>query len=253
MRRSKEEMLVNAARAKEHLAYMEKYRGQTAIAILDTRRYSHTVPTEIADKTSRSEIHIIRSTSADAVFTKTALRSCVLNFSDYKKPGGGFIRGKLTQEESLCHCSNLYPILSAYESEFYIPHMRSLNKGLYTDDALYSPDVIFLDKEREVFCDVITCAAPNCRPGLRYKSVSASEMIEAMYFRIQHVLSVARSEKVERLILGAYGCGIYANNPNAVATAFKIFLEDDFSGCFREVVFPVPDESNFNVFNKILS
>ena len=45
------------------------------------------------------------------------------------------------------------------------------------------------------------------------------------------------------LILGAYGCGVFRNNPEKIAGWWKELLEGDFAGVFQTVIFAVLDRS----------
>ena len=66
----------------------------------------------------------------------------VLNFASATNPGGGVARGSRAQEESLCRCSTLYPVLAdpKYWGAFYGFH-RKRHDARYTDLCLYTPGV----------------------------------------------------------------------------------------------------------------
>lgn len=100
-------------------------------------------------------------------------RTTILNYASYKSPGGFFLEGSPAQEEALCHESNLYPILLAFDRQ-------RLNKALYLNRALYSPSVN--DKQKEA--DVITCAAPNFRTAHRYQSKSENDIEFTLCIRL---------------------------------------------------------------------
>jgi uncharacterized protein (TIGR02452 family) len=53
------------------------------------------------------------------------------------------------------------------------------------------------------------------------------------------VLAVAAHHGVERLVLGAWGAGVFGNDPVMVADAFGALLEGEHAGVFAEVVFAV--------------
>ena len=56
--------------------------------------------------------------------------------------------------------------------------------------------------------------------------------------RAKHILTVAIANKVDILVLGAFGCGAFENNPEVVARAFFDALED-YNCCFDLVEFAV--------------
>lgn len=45
------------------------------------------------------------------------------------------------------------------------------------------------------------------------------------------------------IVLGAWGCGAFGNDPRAIAPLFHRALTENFSGAYRDVVFAVVDWS----------
>lgn len=113
-------------------------------------------------------------------------KTAILNYASYKHPGGYFLGGSPAQEEALCHESNLYPILLSFDNTYYAWNKKNLNRALYLDRALYSPDVVFEKGGKQKKADVITCAAPNYRTAHRFQQVSLEFLrIELFYCRIE--------------------------------------------------------------------
>lgn len=177
--------------------------------------------------------------------------TAVLNFASYNNPGGKFINGSKAQEECLCHESYLYNVLKGRIGYYKINH-KNKNRSLYTDRALYSPNVRFTKECKDVFCDVITCAAPNKTAAQKYYNVSDEENSEVLKERIEFVLKIAQDNGVDNLILGAYGCGVFGQDPLEVAKIFKEFLSGKYK-CFNKVIFAIPNrlEMNYRCFKRI--
>lgn len=180
----------------------------------------------------------------------------VLNFASYKNPGGKFLEGSMAQEEALCHESILYNVLSApiFQEEFYGPNHNKLNKAMYGDDLIYSRNVLFIDKEAgNTYADVITCAAPNAGVASDICHVKPEIIKAHLKSRIQHVLYIALKNDVDILILGAYGCGVFRNNPYDVAQIFKDELDTTFKGAFEKIIFAIPNENsnNYKAFKEV--
>ena len=167
-----------------------------------------------------------------------------LNFASYKHPGGMFLKGSAAQEESLCHSSNLYNILERIDEKtsYYKDHRRLRANPLYTDSGLYTPGVLFLDENDNITkCDVITCAAPN---RTAYDQLPEHRLVEsaaALKSRIRYVLRIARFNEVDTIILGAYGCGVFGQNPTSVAEFFYEAFHTLPTGV-STVVFAIPDD-----------
>ena len=178
--------------------------------------------------------------------------TAVLNFASYNNPGGKFIDGSKAQEECLCHESYLYNVLKGRIGYYKINH-KNKNRSLYTDRALYSPNVRFTKECKDVFCDVITCAAPNKTAAQKYYNVSDEENFKVLKERIEFVLKIAQDNGVDNLILGAYGCGVFGQDPLEVAKIFKEFLLGKYKR-FNKVIFAIPNrlEMNYKCFKRIL-
>lgn len=175
----------------------------------------------------------------------------VLNFASYKHPGGMFMEGSIAQEEALCHESFLYNVLSECPS-YYDYNKRYLNRALYKNRALYSPDIIFERDNTSVYCNVITCAAPNKAAAQKYQNVSDEENAKVLRSRINFILKIAADNKTDTLILGAFGSGVFGQSAKEVASIFKDLLENKFSNAFDKIVFAVPSgNGNLEAFQEI--
>lgn len=180
-------------------------------------------------------------------------KCCLLNFASFTKPGGGFLTGAVAQEEALCRDSNLYHVLENFNGEYeFNKNPRMKNNGLYSNFAIYSPDIIFINPDDPNYIfeyDVLTCAAPNKKVYLE-KTQEDSEYYSALFERIEFLLSVADENEVETIVLGAFGCGVFGNKCEDVAKAFKNLL-GKYS--FKHIVFAIPDEDKLNRFKKIFA
>jgi uncharacterized protein (TIGR02452 family) len=174
-------------------------------------------------------------------------RIIALNFASARNPGGGFLSGSEAQEESLARSSSLYACLDG--RSMYAFHERH-GKPLYTDYVIYSPSVVvFRDDDGKLLETPITCSflsapAPNAGAVLQRDSRRGDEIRRALQSRVTKVLSVAAAQGYDIIILGAWGCGVFKNDPQEVATQFQGALAGDFAGVFRLVHFAVLDRSS---------
>lgn len=187
--------------------------------------------------------------SSDEVYSKHEnFKVAALNFASYRHPGGGFIKGAMAQEESLCHDSDLYNILVKH-IDFYDYNSDHLNDSLYTNRALYSPNVRFEISRLVEFCDIITCASPNLGAFVRKGNSDLSRNTEALKERIKFIYDILKDNDVTVPILGAFGCGVFKQYPEMVA---KLFVEMASNYNFKTVVFAVPDEVKLEVFKEVI-
>ena len=93
----------------------------------------------------------------------------------------------------------------------------------------------------------ISCAAPNLRNVVsnaynpesgKAVHISPSELNLLHRQRAKHILTVAAANEVNILVLGAFGCGAFANDPRVVADATFEAL-DEFIKYFDVVEFAI--------------
>ena len=224
--------------------------------------YPELIPVPDAQPKTRlgrqTEIVTRQCTTVDAGFAELGederARVCLLNFASYKEPGGMFLYGSMAQEESLCHASLLYPVLSSARvtGMFYHQHKKMLNRALYHSDLLYAPEVPFYRGGEQAAFDIITCAAPNKGTAQKYQNVPDREVEQAMRHRIDSILYSAWDQEAQALILGAFGCGVFKNDITFVSRCFRDLLQGKYKDCFQKVVFAVPDGKSFRVMQGIL-
>jgi uncharacterized protein (TIGR02452 family) len=169
-----------------------------------------------------------------------------LNFASAKNPGGGFLSGARAQEESLARSSALYACLK--DAPMYAFH-RERRDPTYTRYCIYSPAVpVFRDDEGELVepfnCAFITSPAVNAKVVLERDPSREHEVYEEMARRVKRVLSVAIAHNHDTLILGAWGCGVFGNDPKVVSRLFKDALVGAFDRVFRSIVFAIVDWSD---------
>ncbi|MFE9702707.1 TIGR02452 family protein [Streptomyces sp. NPDC005930] len=173
----------------------------------------------------------------------------VLNFASARNPGGGYLNGAQAQEEALCRASALYTCLLR-APEFY-DHHRTHRDPFYTDRVIHSPGVPVLRDDRGRLLDepfsagFLTAAAPNAGVVLRTAPERAAELPAALAARAERVLETAAAHRYRRLVLGAWGCGVFRNDPAQVAGAFRTLLGPGgrFTGTFERVVFGILDRT----------
>lgn len=270
---------LRAHMAENHYKYITKHHGrEIKECVNNTIRYTGGAPSGVVVREKYGTmITVYDSDSVSCLFkgvTNGGACTAVLNFASFKHPGGMFLNGSPAQEEALCHHSILYPVLLEFKRDFYEPHVKEMNKGLYTDDILYTKDVLFFDckinsavrtkqqiesgetfvytYDKQMLADVLTVAAPNA--GAYYRRFENgnhdAEAVEAvrvaMESRIDALLYVAYCNEVKNLILGAFGCGVFKNDPYMTAKIFRQLLKGKYDGVFENVFFPIPG-ANFGM------
>jgi uncharacterized protein (TIGR02452 family) len=177
----------------------------------------------------------------------------VLNFASARNPGGGYLNGAQAQEEALCRASALYTCLLRAAS-FY-DHHRAHRDPFYTDRVVHSPAVPVFRDDRGRLLDepytagFLTSPAPNAGVISRTVPERAGEVPHALAVRAERVLETATAHGYRRLVLGAWGCGVFRNDPAQVAAAFRAALEPGgrFAGAFERVVFAILDRTRETV------
>ena len=223
-----------------------------------------------------------RSLEAAKAYADKGEKVCVHNFASATNPGGGVTKGSNAQEEAICRCSSLYFNISEENivNGFYNKHRQLLRAekmtATYNDDCIYTPEVMVFKSdtvspelltEKEWYSvDVITCAAPNLRerpsnmmnPDSGNKSVKLKEkdLKELHIKRMRRIFDIAKKEKEDVLILGAFGCGAFSNPPRVVADAMAAVVKE-YQYDFKVIEFAVycapGNMENYEVFKRRLA
>jgi uncharacterized protein (TIGR02452 family) len=185
-----------------------------------------------------------------------------LNFASAKNPGGGFLNGSQAQEESLARASGLYAAINPQQTTYETN--RRYRSCLYTDHILYSPKVpVFRDDDDRLLespfrVSMLTVPAVNAGAVREQEPENIPRIQETMLRRMEKLLSVAVVHGHGTLVLGAWGCGVFKNDPAQVASWFRYHLieNDTFRSAFETVWFAVPDDgkagSTFQTFREVL-
>lgn len=241
---------IEVSKAKQYFV-----EGQEELAVEEGARFGAPAKVVVSKK---------RSLEAAGNEAYAGLRVCVHNFASATNPGGGVVNGASAQEECLCRCSTLYPNLNAYDirSAFHERHKMLLRQGemnaSYNDDCIFTPGVVAFKTDDEVCrtmeeeqwydVDVITCAAPNLRKrpsnamnpnsGTTGLALSKERLQELHEKRLRRILSLAKKEREDVVILGAFGCGAFQNPPEVVVRAYQRVLPE-FLQDFQVIEFAV--------------
>lgn len=172
-------------------------------------------------------------------------KTCMLNMASHTRPGGGVRKGAMSQEEELARRSNL------------IFGLNPKDYPLGDDQFIYTHNVTFFKGDSyEVTApfhvDIITIPALNIREGTPndYEAVTMRK-IEAMLLH-------PYKNKCENLVLSAFGCGVFANNPHTVATLFKLVLDAGWKDLYENIVFAIYNDKNsvgknYEIFKETLN
>lgn len=188
-------------------------------------------------------------TAARRLHDEGADRIAVLNFASASNPGGGYLRGAHAQEEDLCRVSALYTSLSQVP-DYYTAHRKSKDPA-YSHRVIFSPDVpVYRDERYEILetpyrVAFLTSPAPNAGIIARDRPADTAALPGLLTERAARVLAVAARHGYRTLVLGAWGCGVFRNDPVQVAAAFRRNLGDGgrFAGAFERIVFAVLDHT----------
>ncbi|MFD3918551.1 TIGR02452 family protein [Streptomyces sp. NPDC058595] len=207
---------------------------------------SRTTSFEVTGESSLQAARRMTSASAGPV--------AVLNFASARNPGGGYLNGAQAQEEALCRASALYATL--LRAPGYYAHHRADRSPFYSDRVIHSPGVPVFRDDRGRLLDApftvgfLTSPAPNAGIVKRDHPQESHRIPAALDSRAERVLEVAVAGGYRRLVLGAWGCGVFRNDPARVAGAFRALLVRSreggggrFAGHFDEVVFAVLDRT----------
>ena len=241
--------------------------------------YEDDYPSFNADNIQRTRVTVTGARSYEAAVRlheeAPESRIAVMNFANAFKAGGGVENGAGAQEECLCRTSTLYLLLDrdTLRDTFY-KHHKELNTPKASDSLIYTEGVVICKTDEDipkrmpksdwVSVDVITIAAPDLRQSTFYyvpqvgrgANMKDAELFGYHVKRAIHMLTVAAHKGADTLVLGAFGCGAFENDPKVVARAYKVALRE-FPKVFKRIEFAVycspAHEINYEIFKETLA
>jgi uncharacterized protein (TIGR02452 family) len=205
-------------------------------------------------------IEVTDETTQDAALRFRGKQVTVLNFASGVMPGGGVRIGASAQEEALCLCSGLLPRLEAQMGFYNRNRLEEAPQECY-DHMIWCDRVPLIRDGQFNLVDpmdirVITYPAPNkyrrayAGQGRFSEEPIADDYLQGVFQRRTiHVVRHAAEMKTEVLILGAWGCGAYGNDPGMVAQMFKAAIGNQ-SGPIERVVFAIYGQGSVGTANR---
>lgn len=179
--------------------------------------------------------------------TNQGYRPLVLDMANRYRRGGGVTNGAAAQEETLCCQSDLYAGLER------VPYPLPERGGAYIPGVQFFRDDRFRFINPPLIADVFASAAYNCNQehGRGYdRPANDNEHIDGTKEKIRTMLRTGRQEGHSAVVLSAFGCGAFRNDPQEIARMYReIFQEPEFRGAFEVVAFGIydpPDTQNPN-------
>ena len=212
-------------------------------AVAGTRHYPPDVAVTVDGPRATAPVLEVTYESTLQAALRIGDRAACLVFASAKNPGGAFLGGAKAQEESIARASALYPCLLV-APEFYAHH-RAQHDLRYSDRVVYSPGVPVLRDDHGNLLDkpyttsFLTAAAPNLGAIWRNQPEHAADVPAVLRRRAARVLTIAAANGHRALVLGAWGCGVFRNDPTTVATSFAAALTE--VDRFDQVVFAIRD------------
>lgn len=210
---------------------MKFYQDDCSIDLLENP--NHTLKISVVDNDTFSAASSIKNPGC-------------LSFASQSSPGGGYlsvIDTKIpikTQEEDLFRRSNLPETMDTSEVKKHYP-LTNL-KSIYCK-AVVSKDA-YLNEVPKFEVGIITMAA-LINPRI--------EDYDLVRKKIERICQIAIENGHYNIILGAWGCGVFNNDPRRIVRYFWEVLQN-YRGYFREVIFAIPNKKseNFQLFAKFI-
>ncbi len=225
------------------------------------------IKAEVAKKPRKANcnIQVRQEGTVDAIFRlsrgkQTNLALGVLNFASAYNPGGGFETGAMAQEECLAYCSDLYKkqVEGAWE---YYEINRAQRNPLYTDTMFMTDTTFFRDGSfnlvaNPTLCNVLTCPAVNMGAIKDRSAESLNKAKAIMKNRMRKILFLFAFYECTDIVLGAYGCGVFGNDPYDVAQFWhELLVDEGMWSYFDSITFSIlgGKSDNIKAFNQIFN
>lgn len=245
--------------AEEHIADVEKrLAADIERSLAELKMYESTPKPEVEGNVP--EVRVVDQDTVSAVMEQarglaSACDLAILDFASFVNPGGGYERGDWAQEEALCSESTLFSCLRTKRDWYNENRRRNINCQLYRNMGMVVPKVRFERDKYHKYADVIVVAAPNAMRARADYHIDEQTLTKHMRSRIRFVLGIADELGHDKLVLGAFGCGVFGWDASVVAELFRKELATG-NHVAKQVTFAIPKgrfDENLPIFDHVFA
>ncbi len=208
---------------------------KTEVSIQTEPRYPSPGPI-----TQQTCVEVVNKDALDVAIElqKQGLNPLLLNPANAKNLGGGYTNGASAMEEDLCRRSALSTSLKHVQVQYPL-----INKCVYAPDVPVfrhgnAQDYAYLEEPIPV--SMISIAAIN----LQKEHPSPDEFYHQTTKLIYNQLRLADIQGHDALVLTAFGCGAFHNDPEEVAKIYHHVITVFFPHQFAKITFAILDDHN---------
>lgn len=245
-----------------------KYIQETPLPYLDVFVYdgSQNAPHSDPSLSQDTIIFVPNKSSFQMTYelAQAEYRPMLLDMANKLSPGGGVLKGAQAQEETICRQSNLYSGLIEAEALGFYPILE--HGGILVKGVTFFRNDFYEFLPDRFQADVFVSAAYDCNRDHETniekmlsgydKPENSIEYETGTKAKIRASCRAAKENGNDALVLGAFGCGAFKNDPQIISKWYKEVLNEvEFRNTFKLIVFAIiPGESpNFKVFHDCFS
>ncbi len=235
---------------KEAVAIRKSVKGLEGALIPKSVKVRPVAPVSLPDLSGT--IHVVAGLAQVEMICLKGIVG-VHSFSNARKLGGGAWNGRSPQEESLMRA--LPEVLVSY---MCVPGRRGIDVFLSPGEVMVTPGIGDHENIRVLAAALPWVHSVNADgsvvlhhedvPTYGKKVLSKAEYESQLEMDVLNVLAVAQNLGVDYLITGAWGSGVYNNDPELVSSIFQKTLNaEDCKGKlwknhFKEILFVIPEK-----------
>lgn len=177
-------------------------------------------PHQVTSKTQSPSVSFVLGSTQQVSQSFPGQTTGVLIFGSATRPGGGWRAGARAQEEDVSLASSWGIQAENAPSGFY-----KQEKGWGADAILNAKGLWLFDEygyelEKPKACSFVSIACPN-RLVPFVEKAPYNELVDKLVPRIVTALNTWEEQKLNHVVLGALGCGVFKWDPLYSAAAFK--------------------------------
>lgn len=187
--------------------------------------------------------HLMEATSVDAA-RKVIGRTGILIFASATRHGGGVASGAVAQEEAISRTTSWLDV--SIPEVFY-----QYKAPYYTNNVVTAPGYIFYNDQYQSILEpepiiFLASAAPNLNVAYDTKVLP-----DILKYKMRTILQCAHDQKLENIILGAYGCGVFKGDPQQYASIWMEVITEGWYG--GRIFFAIPDSQMLDKYRNAIS